>query len=239
MGEPRSSGTAAKTVLVACRVMAPELEAAAAGDPDLEIRYLDQGLHRTPQKMAAVIQAEIDRSADLAGRMVLGYGLCANGVVGVTARGPGLYLPRCHDCIAFFMGSHRAYLKAFEARPGTYYLTPGWVAEKKDPLGIVEEDYSPRLGRETAMWVMAEELKHYTHIALINTGVGDIERLRARARENARVFQKQFQEIPGSLAFFARLARGPYTEADFLFLPSGRAITQAMILSGGSPCEPG
>ena len=78
-------------------------------------------------------QEQIDQAAAYASQIVIGYGLCSNGIVGVIARKQGLYLPHCHDCIAFFMGSHRAYLKAFEMRPGTYYLTPGWVAEKKDP----------------------------------------------------------------------------------------------------------
>ncbi len=220
-----------RTVLVACRVMEPELEAAKGDADNVEIRYLDQGLHRTPKKMAAVIQEQIDQAAEYASRIVVGYGLCSNGIVGITARQQGLYVPHCHDCIAFFMGSHRAYLNAFEARPGTYYLTPGWVAQKKDPLGIIYEDYAPRLGQETAFWVMEEELKHYTHIALINTEAGDIESLRKRARENARVLKKQYEEIQGSLEFFTKLIHGPYASGDFLYLKPGHEVTQKMFLS--------
>jgi hypothetical protein len=132
------------------------------------------------------------------------------------------------------LGSHAAYLKVFRARPGTYYLTPGWVAEKKDPLGIVEDDYAPRLGRETAEWAMHEELKHYSHITLINTGIGDLPALRARAMENARFFKKEYDEIQGSLEYFKKLLRGPYGEKDFLFIEPGQTITQEMFLSGVS-----
>ncbi len=235
---PASESKNDNTVLVACRVMEPELEVAKGKADNIEIRYLDQGLHRTPKKMAAFIQEQIDQAAVYASRIVVGYGLCSNGIVGVMARQQGLHLPHCHDCIAFFMGSHRAYLKAFEARPGTYYLTPGWVAEKKDPLGIIEEDYAPRLGQETAFWVMEEELKHYTHIALINTGAGNIEPLRERAKENARVLNKQYEEIQGSLDYFKKLIRGPYTTGDFLFLKPGHKITQEMFLSEAAGCQP-
>jgi Protein of unknown function (DUF1638) len=224
-------------VLVACQVMEPELEAAKAGEDNIEIRYLDQGLHRTPKKMATIIQEQIDQAAAYADRIVIGYGLCSNGIVGVIARQQGLYLPNCHDCIAFFMGSHRAYLKAFEAHPGTYYLTPGWVAEKKDPLGIIEDDYTPRLGRETAFWAMEEELKHYTHIALINTGAGNIESLRKRAKENARVLNKQYKEIQGSLDFFKKLLRGPYTTGEFFYLKPGFEVTQEIFLSEAAGCQ--
>ncbi len=41
-------------VVIACRVMEPGLERVRMGDPCVQMRYIDQGLHRTPQKMAAV-----------------------------------------------------------------------------------------------------------------------------------------------------------------------------------------
>jgi hypothetical protein len=227
-----------RTVLVACQVMEPELEAARGDQAGVEIRYLDQGLHRTPKKMATVIQEQIDQAAAYADRIVVGYGLCSNGIVGLVARQQGLYIPHCHDCIAFFMGSHSAYMKVFLARPGTYYLTPGWVAEKKDPLGIIEEDYTPRLGPETAFWAMREELKNYTHITLINTGTGNIESLRKRAKENARVLNKQFEEIQGSLDLFRKLIRGPYPTGEFHFLKPGLKVTQEMFLSEAAGCQP-
>ncbi|MEE9612492.1 MAG: DUF1638 domain-containing protein, partial [Desulfatiglandales bacterium] len=166
--------TRERKVIVACQVVEPELEWVRRGNSHVEIRYIDQGLHRTPKNMADFVQEQIDQAVGYATQMVLAYGLCSNGIVGVTARKQGLIVPRSHDCIGLLLGSPAAYKKAFEERPGTYYLTPGWVAEKKDPLGIVEYEYEPKFGRETSMWVMEEELKHYTHIALINTGVGGL-----------------------------------------------------------------
>ncbi|MBW1700560.1 MAG: DUF1638 domain-containing protein [Deltaproteobacteria bacterium] len=217
-------------VVVACRVMEPELERVRQGKNHVEIRYLDQGLHRTPKDMAGVVQEQIDQAAKYADRIILGYGLCSNGIVGVTARQQGLIVPRCHDCIALFLGSPAAYKEVFEARPGTYYLTPGWVAEKKDPLGIVENDYTHRVGRETAFWVMEEELKHYTHIALIDAGVSDPGPLRERAMENARIFKKEYQEIQGSMDYFKKIIQGPYADEDFFFIKPSSAIPQEIFL---------
>lgn len=217
-------------VVVACRVMEPELERVRQGKNHVEIRYLDQGLHRTPKDMAGVVQEQIDQAAKYADHIILGYGLCSNGIVGVTARQQGLIVPRCHDCIALFLGSPAAYKKVFESRPGTYYLTPGWVAEKKDPLGIVENDYTHRVGRETAFWVMEEELKHYTHIALIDAGVTHPGPLRERAMENARIFKKEYKEIQGSMDYFKKIIQGPYTEEDFFFIKPSSAIQQEIFL---------
>ena len=217
-----------RRVVIACRVMEPELnQVLAEGGETVEILYLDQALHRTPAKLLGLVQEKIDQVSLTASRIVLGYGLCSNGVVGVTARQQGLLIPRCHDCIALFLGSPSCYQQLFREKPGTYYLTPGWVAEKKDPLGILEE-YVPRYGRETAQWVMEEELKHYTHIALIDTGVEEMAPIRQRAMENAAVLKKQYEEIPGSLDYFRELLRGPYTEEKFLRLRLGEQFTQEM-----------
>jgi len=219
-----------RRAVIACRVMEPELKQviAEAGE-EAEIIYLDQALHRTPTKLLAQLQEKIDQVAQRASRIVLGYGLCSNGVVGVTARQQGLLIPRCHDCIALFLGSPSRYQEVFREKPGTYYLTPGWIAEKKDPLGILEE-YVPRYGRETAQWIIGEELKHYTHIALINTGVEEMAPLRERAQENAAVLKKQYDEIAGSLDYFRELLCGPYPEEKFLRLRLGEKFTQELFL---------
>jgi hypothetical protein len=223
-----AKGRKKRRVVIACRVMEPELnQVLAEGGDEVEILYLVQALHRTPGKLLGLVQEKIDQVARTASRIVLGYGLCSNGVVGVTARQQGLLIPRCHDCIALFLGSPSRYQELFHERPGTYYLTPGWIAEKKDPLGILEE-YVPRYGPETAQWVIEEELKHYTHIALIDTGVEEMAPLRARAMENAAVLKKQYEEIPGSLDYFRELLRGPYTKDKFLHLRLGDQFTQEM-----------
>jgi len=212
--------------------MEPELSYLVAGEKGdgngTEIFYIEQALHRTPDKLIVTVQQKIRQEMPGAARIVLGYGLCAKGIVGGAARDTELIIPRCHDCIALFLGSPDCYLERFRENPGTYYLTPGWVAEKKDPLGIIEENV-PRYGRKTANWVMEEELKHYTHIALIDTGVEEMAPLRARAMENASVLKKRYEEIPGNLDYFRELLRGPYPDEKFLRLGPGEKFTQELL----------
>jgi hypothetical protein len=218
-----------REVLIACGSIRPELAGVHKENPHLEIRYLDQNLHLTPKKMKEMIQPEIDQASGYARHIVLGYALCSNGVVGLQARTQALIIPRCHDCIGFFLGSHETYMQAFEKRPGTYYLTPGWIEAKKDPLGIVEQDYAPRLGWDTAVWAMNEELKHYTHIVFINTALCDAAPLRARAMKNAAFFDKEYEEIAGkSLRYFKKLVCGPYTDEAFVILKPGETLDQKM-----------
>jgi hypothetical protein len=218
-----------RSIIIACRVIEPELTHVVSerneADDCADIIYLEQALHRTPNKLLVKVQEKIDQVVRTASRIVLGYGLCAKGVVGITARASEVIIPRCHDCIALFLGSPNRHLEIFRKKPGTYYLTPGWLADHQDPLGLIEE-HIPHYGRETARWVIEEELKHYTHIALIDTGVAKIAPLRARAMENAAVLKKQYEEIPGSLDYFRELLRGPYSEEKFLRLQPGEKFTQ-------------
>lgn len=217
--------------LIACQVMQPELDHLTSGRADLQIHYLQQSLHRTPSKMASEIQAIIDAITGSVDKIILGYGLCSNGIVGVTARQEQLIVPLCHDCISFFLGSAEAYRQDFSSRPGTYYLTPGWIQEKKDPLHIMRDEYFPRYGEETAIWAMREELKHYTHIVLIDNGLADIAPLRVIAQENADYFGLEYAEIKGgSLDFFRRLIDGPYSEENFLLLKPGERIEQEFFI---------
>ena len=216
---------------MACQIMEPELDPLIRERDSIRAFYLDQGLHRTPAQLAEKIQDIIDRIDKEFNRIVLGYGLCSNGIVGVKANSSELIVPRCHDCIAFFLGSPQAYLEDFHSRPGSYYLTPGWIAERKDPLAIIEDEYVPRYGRETAEWAKKEELKHYTHIVLVDTGTGNIEPMRQIGQENARFFSMEYLEIEGkSDEFFNKLAFGPYPEDEFIRLEAGQEITQDMFI---------
>ena len=93
----------AKQHLIACEVFKDEFE--ATSPPDLARTYLPQGLHRTPGKMPAAIQEVLDAVGPAVESVLLGYGLCSNGIVGVVSRAAPLVMPRVHDCIALLLGS--------------------------------------------------------------------------------------------------------------------------------------
>ena len=217
-------------VVIACRVMKPELDSLAREHTHIEIRYLDQNMHERPEQMPAVIQAEIDAVEAYADQVILGYGLCSNGIAGIRAPRSGLIIPRVHDCITLFLGSRAAYEQVFYEHPGTYYLTPGWVEDRKDPLGYMESAYVPKMGREMAEWGIREELKNYTRIVMIDTQSADMEPLRRIARENAEFLEKEYVEISGRQDFFRKILFGPYPEADFIHLQAGETMQQEMII---------
>ena len=223
--------------VIACSVMKMELEAVAE-TAAVDLYYLEQGLHSTPQVMPLRLQEKIDELAPRRyQRLGLGYGLCSNGVLGVSGRTLPLSVPRCHDCIALFLGSTRRYNELFRRRPGTYYLTAGWIAEAVDPLGSVEGKYARRLGPKKAKRAMDLELANYTHFCYIDNGLGDREALRARTRENCLAFGKQYAEVKGDLSYFQALVapEAPAAGAALITVGPGQALTEAEFYQLGEP----
>jgi len=214
-------------VVIACGALQPELEHLRQGhENEVQTFYLPQNMHRAPHQLPEMIQEKVDQAAAYASRIILGYGLCSNGIVGVKAPEQGLVVTKSHDCVALFLGSLDKYWQVSRDHPGTYYLTRGWINEGKDPLGTMERDYIPRLGRTWAEWGAREEIKHYTRFVFINTGVGDTQALRDRAMENARFFGKEYLEVQGDLEYLRRIMFGPYDKEYFYLVPAFEKVQQ-------------
>ena len=157
--------------------------------------------------------------------VILGYGLCSNGVVGVRSQTTPLVLPRVHDCIAFLLGSRERYEEEVAACPGTYYITPGWALYGTTSLSCYKNEYLPKYGEEDARYIAGELLKNYKRVALIDHGVGDVAAGRAHALEMAELFGLAYVEIPGTLEYVRRLVHGPWVDGDFVIVQPGSAIS--------------
>ena len=164
-----------------------------------QIVFLDYGLHRVPGKMTRTIQEALDL-IEAPSLVVLGYGLCGNGLKEIKAGRHTLLVPRVDDCIALLLGSHRAYIREFEAVPGTYYLSKGWLESGSHPLKEYEE-YLPKYGPEQAMWIMDQQYQHYERLVLVAHHQSDLESYRPQALQVARFCQRwgmRYEEILGS-----------------------------------------
>lgn len=118
------------TVIVSCSVLRELLDSMLP--PSTTRTYLDILLHNTPKKLANALQESLDE-IKTPSTVIIGYGLCGNGIVGVNAGEHTLIIPRTHDCVAIFLGSHQRYVQRFFANPNTYYLTRGWLEAHDDP----------------------------------------------------------------------------------------------------------
>ena len=121
--------------VISCDVLYRELcYAAARSEHQVDVQFLTKGLHDEGcRPMRLRLQAEIDKTdGPKYDAIVLGYALCGNGTVGLTARHLPVVIPRAHDCITLLMGSKKAYEDYFDSHSGVYFRSTGWLERDFD-----------------------------------------------------------------------------------------------------------
>jgi hypothetical protein len=232
-------------IALTCEALARSVYAAAAESPHtISVRLYHQGLHNTPKRLRRTLQDEIDAiQPGECDAILLAYGICGTSTLGLAARHTPLVIPRTHDCIALYLGSHRRYLEEFNAHPGTYWYSLDFL-ERAEPgsnaglgatnIGVMDEvyqEYIEKYGQDNAdylMEVMGEWGKHYERAVYLDTGIGDGREFEAMAREQAERRGWLFERKQGDRRMVKMLLDGEWPEDEFLIVPPGYAIQQAM-----------
>jgi hypothetical protein len=222
-------------VVIACQVFRGLLEQYMPEDLAEQVTFLDYGLHAVPRKLNTTVQDTID-SIEQPSLVVLGYGLCGNGLNNVQAGKHTLVIPRADDCISILLGSREAYLEQFNAQPGTYYLTKGWLESGSDPLKEYRR-YREEYGQDTAEYLMDTQYQHYKRLVLVAHTQEDLDTYRPQAQEVARFCERwgyDYEELLGSDSYVRRLvevaAALDRAEDDFIVVPPGGVLKQAQFM---------
>ncbi len=225
--------------LISCEVLFREMCDACAHSPhQVDLEFLPKGLHDLGGKpMAAKIQDAVDRTPrGVYETILLGYGLCGNGLDGLAARHTRLVLPRAHDCIGILMGGRERYLTYFEGNPGTYYRSTGWLERGKglqqlthNTVGFDEslEALVRRYGEDNGRYVNEEMTRYrsqYRKLVFIETGLEPDGKLAAEAASEAKDNGWSFERLAGDLAWLRRLVYGEWPESEFVVALPGQRI---------------
>jgi hypothetical protein len=225
--------------LISCEVLFREMCHACAHSPhQVDVEFLPKGLHDLGGKpMAAKIQEVVDRTPEgVYDAILLGYGLCGNGLDGLTARQTRLVLPRAHDCIALLMGSAERYQAYFEGNPGTFYRSTGWLERGKglqqlthSTMGSDEslEAMIRKYGEDDGRYLYEEMtrcLAQYGKLTFIETGLEAGGTSIAEAAAEAPEKGWSFERLRGDLAWLRRMVEGEWTEAEFVVAGPGQQI---------------
>jgi len=205
---------------IACEVMRDEWSAVNAAG--IETTFLEQGLHRRPEKLHQELQSALDQMDD-GDVVLLGYGICSNALKGIQAGNKTLVLPLVEDCIGLFLGSAAAYLDQFDHEPATYYFTKGWVVACKDPY----QEYlrsCERWGPEEADWIAREMMKNYRRAAYVDTHCYEISEYYDYAQNFASFFNLKLEKLAGSLDFFREILAGKWDRC--LVINPGEEISE-------------
>ncbi len=234
--------------LIACGVLHQEIASLRKDIPsDIELNevWLEQGLHREPDRLNTLVRAEIaetEARGEDYDAILLGYGLCSHGIVGVRSERYTVVVPRAHDCITLFLGSKERYLDEFSKAPGTYWYTPGFISGEFQPgmsekyAGVYHEfekhfeHYLEKFGdEEMAKYIIDSQeqawIKNYSRGAYVASGLPGEDRLRKKALAFCEERHWTFEEIEGDFSLIRDLITGRWDDERFLVVkPGGRIV---------------
>lgn len=211
--------TTVQKVILACQTMRDEVELVLQQlGISYPVVYMESGLHSFPELLHQKVQAQID-ALDTADVILMAYGCCGNGLVGIKSTKAKLVIPRIDDCISLLLGSK----KERESIPNgicTYFITKGWL----DPEGNVMWSYREwieRYGEQKALRIIKKMLNNYTRFMIIDTGAYSIEGIMPKIKEFCEKSNMQYDVAPGSLRLLRLLLTGPW-DSEFLVLNPGQ-----------------
>ncbi len=222
--------------LIACKVMARELYYLASQTENvIDIQFMRQQLHLEPEKLRANVQRVIDQTeseGEPYDAIALVYGLCSNGIVGLTTSRLPLVVPRGHDCITLLLGSKEKYQELFEKYSGgAYWYTAGWVEHAPMPsrkrFETLLAEYREKYGEDNAQYLMEMEqdwMTKYNRAVHIHwpelKPVGTEE----YARDAADYLKWEYSQEAGSSGILRDLIEGNWDNERFLTLRPGEKL---------------
>lgn len=229
-----------KLKIIACDVLNREVNwIAARSSCYTDTTFIHQGLHCVPDKLRITLQEEINKANEEGfpynhfnntphyDYIVIMYGLCSNGIAGVSSSNIPLVIPRGHDCLTLLLGSKDAYQEYFNSNPGTYWYSRGWIERSTQPgreryEGTLKE-YEERYGEENAEYLMEMEqnwMREYQNAAFVNwETLGNTDFFRKYSEECAEYMKWRYSELQGDVGLMERLVNGVFDEKEVLIVP--------------------
>jgi hypothetical protein len=228
---------------IICKVLQREAYYCAARSPNtVDIVLMKQGLHNEPEKLRREVQKALDVTNDTQGRpydaSLLGYGLCSNGIIGLSAKIP-VVVPRGHDCITLLLGSKDVYKEYFERHRGVYWFSPGWIETDTQPgkerFERTLKEYIEKYGEDNARYLMETTqnwMKEYECATYIDWGFANSAGEKDFTRKAAQFLNWKYDEVKGDAGLMQKLVDGLWEEKDFLIVRPGQKITEDLTNEG-------
>jgi len=202
----------------------------------VDIVLMPQGLHDEPDKLRAEVQKALDNTHDIQGRAydasLLGYGLCSNGIAGLSAEIP-VVVPRGHDCITLLLGSKDRYQEYFDSHRGVYWYSAGWIESGKQPgkerYERTLKEYQAKYGDDNAQYLMEVEqdwIRQYNWATFIDWGLANSDEYKDYTKRCAEFLHWNYDELKGDPALMQKLVDGQWDDGEFLVVRPGQKIKE-------------
>lgn len=226
-----------RIAVLACSVFEREIALHAAHAHHIaDIRFFEMGLHDQPTVLRGRLQANLDDLNQLTGidAVVLCYGLCGRGTVGLSSSRHKLVIPRAHDCVTVFMGSKEAYAEHQRKCATCYYYTPGWNRGRRvpgpDALEALRADLSRRFDADDIEFLVdatREQWAMHDTVSYVDLGTDDSAAEEAYARNCAGWLGWRFERLSGDPALLRDLLWCKWDAERYQIIEPGATLAQS------------
>lgn len=206
-------------VVIACETLRDELMMAVRETgSSYPVIWIDSIYHVDPGKLRLKLQQEIDSLTGIK-HVLLAYGACGNGLVGLKASTADLIIPKTDDCISMFLSKPG---KTFIRLKESYFLTKGWMESSK---GLWNEYWYTvnRYGEKRARRIFDLMLGNYQNLTLIDTEAYNFEEWKDKAQQLAEKTNLRLTTAKGGIWLLKQLLTGQHDEC-FSIVKKGETV---------------
>jgi hypothetical protein len=222
---------------IVCKALEKEAYLCAARSRhSVDVALMPQGLHNTPQILCAEVQKELNITIDIQGNpydaILLGYGLCGNGILGLKSK-IKIVVPRAHDCVTLLLGSKDKYQHYLDKHRGVYWYSDGWIDNTtmpgKERYDALLAEYNEKFGPDNAQYLLEMEqgwMKEYSWAVYVDWNLPQAQQQKDYTRQCADFLGWHYDCVSGSPDLLQRLADGLWNQEDFLIVQPGAVIAE-------------
>ena len=148
------------TVLIVCDMIREEVSVKLeeTGYPG-EIVWMQKSLHVYPEKLRAAIQEEVDKWQHKS-YILLGFGLCGNGMLGIHSEKATLIIPAFDDCVRMLQCLEKG--APIRTNSHSMYYTDSWLDgfdEDGAESALAGDKYQKIYGEKKGLKILKAMLK--------------------------------------------------------------------------------
>lgn len=226
--------------LICCEVFLREACLSIANSPhSVDPEFTPKGAHDMSSYLRELLQKKIDETENqgVHDAILLGYGLCGNGTVGLKNSKIPLVIPRAHDCCTIFLGSREKFVEYFKDDLSAEWSSVGYMergnnytrqTDTTQILGLDMEygELVKKYGEDNAqyLWETLHPKKHNKELIFIDVPETARPEYLEKLKQEAEKQGKSVRILPGDIRIIQSLVNGNWDEKDFLIVPPGHTI---------------
>ena len=192
-----------ESIIIACDNLKDEIEYILnKNNKNKEVIYIKSKLHNTPKLLKQEIQKEIDKQKTV-NNIILLFGVCGNGTIGLKSENANIIMPRVDDCISLYLGGIEN-RKKIENYNKTYFITKRYV---ENELSVYNEMKTliNKYGEKKAKKMYKMLFDKYEYIRSIDTNAYDENEIIDKVNEMCIMFNLKYEKIKSDLSIIEDL----------------------------------